>query len=133
MIKQINRTYVGGNCECCQQRQRGQGGRADSEPFTSCSRSVAQGVQSVGALSNLGVELRLFSNATSVVSNGAIGVCGQRDPQSGQKTDARQGYTVEARQLKRNDDGESYRKQRDDRADHTCGNPTNHNCSGAGL
>ena len=79
-----------------QQSQSGQGCRADGEALTGSSGGVAQGVQSVGTLTDLFRQTGHFCDTAGVVSNGAVCVGSQGDAQGGQHADSSDADAVQA-------------------------------------
>ena len=67
-----------------QKGQSGEGGGADGEALAGGGGGVAQGVQRVGALADLGRQAAHLGNAACVVGHGAVGVSGQGDTQGGE-------------------------------------------------
>jgi hypothetical protein len=60
-----------------EERQRGQRGRSDGEALADGSGGVADGVELVGALTDLFFELAHLGDAARVVSDRAVGVDGE--------------------------------------------------------
>ncbi len=79
-----------------EERQGGQGGGADGEALADGGGGVAHGVELVGALANLGLQLGHLGDAAGVVSDGAVGVHGQLDAGGGEHAQRGDGDAVEA-------------------------------------
>ena len=82
--------HVGGD-----QGQSGEGCAANGKSFACGSCGVAKGVQSIRALAHRLLQTRHLRDTAGVVSDGAVGVSGQGDAQSGEHAHSRQGDAVE--------------------------------------
>mmetsp|Transcript_35486 Transcript_35486/g.76589 ORF Transcript_35486/g.76589 Transcript_35486/m.76589 type:complete len:700 (-) Transcript_35486:459-2558(-) len=102
-LQDIDAGQIHGHVQALQSHNEGavegqthQSSRADGESLADGSRGVASGVQSIGAITNIGRELRQLSDASGVVGNGSEAVDGQA---GGQGREHAQGSQCDAVQI----------------------------------
>ena len=116
-----------------QQRQRGKGRRADGEALAGGGGGVAKGVERVGALADLWVEVGLFGDTAGVIGHRPVGVGSQRDSQGGQQPDPGQGHTVEPGKPVGQENGDRYANNRYQGTHHPRGDALDDYRGGAGF
>ncbi len=87
---------IDGELEALEQRQSGESSGADSEALGHRSGGVAEGVEGVGDLADLGVELGHLGDAAGVVGDRTVGVDGHDHAGGGEHADRGHGDAVDA-------------------------------------
>ena len=97
------------------QGQGGQCGGADGKALADGSSGVAHGIQLIGDFTHGFVQAGHFRNPARIVSNGAVGVNGNRDPGGGKHSHSCQGNSVKSHKPVGYKDADTYQKDGDGR------------------
>ena len=80
-----------------EERQRGEGRRANREALADRRGGVAEGVEAVGDLADFGAEVAHLGDTAGVVGDWAVRINGHRDADRREHTHGRNGDTIETR------------------------------------